>query len=364
MFNAATKMNKPKPKKGFNLFDNDTSSDDDKPPKAPTKNLPRFADTTTSSVPSHPYASLAAAENFMTKNFSAKPCNAPESKPPNVKDAIAQHIDDEMKQEPIIPRSSVQPGDCAGQYRQRFIRPSTTSGECNMPDSGESSSSQASTHFDNITAASTSRVDASQLHRATTSSVEQQTDATPRETDISGGDKLGMALYALPDKDFSFKLKNGEMISIHKNVLAAQSPYFFQQFYGNPGSSIDTLLVDDFDPAVISLAVKACYQQPFDENALDGRIAEQLYNFAMKYDIGYVKALLPETSTKNIISADTVCSIALRSYETNDLQLRQKCATFIASLITEGKEIPDGIHDLPADFDKAIVLAIATKSKI
>jgi hypothetical protein len=173
-----------------------------------------------------------------------------------------------------------------------------------------------------------------------------------------------MALYALPDKDFSFKHKNGEMISIHKNVLAAQSPYFFQQFYGNPGSSIDTVLVDDFDPEVTSLAVKACYHQPFDESALDDRIAEQLYNFAMKYNIGYVKALLPQTSTKNAISADTVCSIALRSYETNDLQLRQKCAAFIASLITEGKEIPDEVPDLPADFDKAIVLAIATKSKI
>jgi hypothetical protein len=268
-----------------------------------------------------------------------------------------------MKQVPIIPRSSAQPGDCAGEYRQRFIRPSATSGEYNMPDGNEFSLSQISTHFDNI-AASTSRVDASQLLPGTTSSVEQQTDATPRETDISGGNKLGRALYALPDKDFSFKHKNGVMISIHKNVLAAQSPYFFQQFYGNPGSSIDALLVDDFDPAVISLAVKACYQQPFDENALDDRTAEQLYNFAMKYDIGHVKALLPRASTKNIISADTVCSIALRSYETNDLQLRQKCAAFIASLITEGKEIPDGIHDLSADFDKAIVLAIATKSKI
>uniref|UniRef100_A0A914QIU5 Uncharacterized protein n=1 Tax=Panagrolaimus davidi TaxID=227884 RepID=A0A914QIU5_9BILA len=67
MFNAPTKMNKPKPKKGFNLFDKDMSSDDDESPRAPTKQLPRFTDTATSSVPSHPYASLSAAENFMTK---------------------------------------------------------------------------------------------------------------------------------------------------------------------------------------------------------------------------------------------------------------------------------------------------------
>uniref|UniRef100_A0A914QJP3 Uncharacterized protein n=1 Tax=Panagrolaimus davidi TaxID=227884 RepID=A0A914QJP3_9BILA len=171
MFNTPTKMNKPKPKKGFNLFDNDMTSDDDEPPTAPTKKLPQYIDTATSSVPSHPYASLAAAENFITKNFSAKPSNIPESKPPNVKDAIAPHIDDDMKQEPIIPRSSAQPGDCAGQFRQRFIRPSATSGEYNMPDSGESSPSQASTHFDSNILASTSRVGASQLHRVTTSSV-------------------------------------------------------------------------------------------------------------------------------------------------------------------------------------------------
>jgi hypothetical protein len=141
MFNAPTKMNKPKPKKGFNLFDN-MSSDDDESPRAPTKQLPRFTDTATSSVPSHPYASLSAAENFMTKNFSANPSNIPESKPPNVTDAIAPHVDDDMKQEPIIPRSFAPPGDCAGQFRQRFIRPSATSGEYNMPDSGEPLSSK------------------------------------------------------------------------------------------------------------------------------------------------------------------------------------------------------------------------------
>uniref|UniRef100_A0AC35FFF2 BTB domain-containing protein n=1 Tax=Panagrolaimus sp. PS1159 TaxID=55785 RepID=A0AC35FFF2_9BILA len=267
MFKATTKMNKPKLKKAFNLFDG-MLSDDDEPPRYPTKNLPRFADTATSSVPSQPY---------------------------------------------IL--------------------------------------------------ACTSRVDALQLHRSTTSFVEQQTDATPRETSTPGCDKLGMALYALPDKDFCFKHKNGEMIFIHKNVLAAQSPYFFQQFYGNPGSSIDTVLLDDFDPYVISLAIKAFYHQPIDENALDDRTAEQLYNFAMKYDIGYIKALLPRTSTKNIISADTVCSISLRTYETNDLQLRQKCAAFLACLIAEGMEIPIEIQDLPADFFKAIVLAIAANNK-
>jgi hypothetical protein len=85
MFISTTKMNKPTPKKGFNLFDDDMSSDDDAPPRAPTKQLPRYIDTATSSVPTQPYASLADAENYMTKNFSAKPSNAPESKPPNVK---------------------------------------------------------------------------------------------------------------------------------------------------------------------------------------------------------------------------------------------------------------------------------------
>uniref|UniRef100_A0A914QDS9 Uncharacterized protein n=1 Tax=Panagrolaimus davidi TaxID=227884 RepID=A0A914QDS9_9BILA len=55
-----------------------------------------------------------------------------------------------------------------------------------------------------------------------------------------------------------------------------------------------------------------------------------------------------------------VCSIALRSYESNGLQLRQKCAAFIASLITEEMQLPDEVRDLPADFHKAI---IATKNK-
>jgi hypothetical protein len=209
---------------------------------------------------------------------------------------------------------------------------------------------------DNVTV-STSRP-VSQVSVTIKTNVEQPTDETSAvSSPLQATSKLGLALYALPKKDFSFKLENGKMVLIHKNVLAVQSSHFYQQFFeSNDGS--DSENVYDFDEEAVTLTVKACYQQHFDESILDDNVCEQLVKLATKYNIQCVMNLLPRYLSEEI-TEENVCSIAARACETNDSALRQKCATFIADFLPR---LP-GIENLPVEFIKEIIRAIPAKNK-
>uniref|UniRef100_A0A914P3M1 BTB domain-containing protein n=1 Tax=Panagrolaimus davidi TaxID=227884 RepID=A0A914P3M1_9BILA len=211
---------------------------------------------------------------------------------------------------------------------------------------------------DNVTV-STSRP-VSQVSVTIKTNVEQQTDETSAvSSPLQATNKLGLALYALPEKDFSFKLENGKMVLIHKNVLAVQSSHFYQQFYkSNDGSDCEN--VYDFDEEAVTLMVKACYEQHFDESILDDNVCEKLVKLATKYNIQCVMNLLPQYLSKRI-TEESVCSIAVRAYETNDSALRQECAIFIADSLTQ-KFLP-GIENLPIEFNKEIILVFFAKNK-
>uniref|UniRef100_A0AC35GR52 BTB domain-containing protein n=1 Tax=Panagrolaimus sp. PS1159 TaxID=55785 RepID=A0AC35GR52_9BILA len=217
--------------------------------------------------------------------------------------------------------------------------------------------SMVSPQDDNVTV-STSRP-VSQVPVTIKTSVEQQTDETSAvSSPLQATSKLGLVLYALPKKDFSFKLENGKMVLIHKNVLAVQSSHFYQQFYkSNDGN--DSENVYDFDEEAVTFLVKACYQQHFDESILDDNVCEQLVKLATKYNIQCVMNLLPRYLSKRI-TKESVCSIAVRACETNDSALRQKCAVFVADVLTQ--KYP-GIENLPIEFIKEIFRAISAKNK-
>uniref|UniRef100_A0AC35FRG1 BTB domain-containing protein n=1 Tax=Panagrolaimus sp. PS1159 TaxID=55785 RepID=A0AC35FRG1_9BILA len=136
---------------------------------------------------------------------------------------------------------------------------------------------------------------------------------------------------------------------------AVQSSHFYQQFYkSNDGS--DSENVHDFDEEAVTLMVKACYQQHFDESILEENVCEQLVKLAAKYKIQCVMNLLPRYLSKQI-TEESVCSVAARACETNDSAFRQKCATFIAVFLPQ---LP-GIENLPIEFGKEIIRAAKNK---
>ncbi|KAM3214157.1 hypothetical protein ACQJBY_066534 [Aegilops geniculata] len=145
---------------------------------------------------------------------------------------------------------------------------------------------------------------------------------------------LGELLQSETGADVNFHVR-GESFAAHKNILAARSPVFKAQFFGDMKEKCSAHVeVKDMEATVFRVMLHFVYTNMVPE--LDGPLeevttmAQHLLAAADKYGLGRLK-LICEIKLSGGISIDTAATTLVLAEQHNCLKLKAKCVKFIVS---------------------------------
>ncbi|NP_001145308.2 BTB/POZ and MATH domain-containing protein 1 [Zea mays] len=144
---------------------------------------------------------------------------------------------------------------------------------------------------------------------------------------------LGCLLKSNVGTDVSFILK-GKMIQAHRAVLAARSPVFKAQLFGNMAdATASSITLQDMEPATFEAMLAFMYTDEMPEdNELGGsptQMVQHLLAAADRYALDRLK-LMCARKLWDIISMDTFASTLACAYMHSCAELKSKCIGFFA----------------------------------
>ncbi|KAF7111037.1 hypothetical protein CFC21_111089 [Triticum aestivum] len=147
---------------------------------------------------------------------------------------------------------------------------------------------------------------------------------------------LGDLLQSGTGADVTF-LVSGESFAVHKNILAARSPVFMAEFFGDMKEKCSqSLKIDDMEAEVFKALLCFIYTDivPEFENQEDVTLmAQHLFAAADRYGLDMLK-LICSDKLSNGISINTVATTLALAEQHRSLQLKAKCVDFIISTPT------------------------------
>ncbi|XP_078159249.1 BTB/POZ and MATH domain-containing protein 2-like [Carex rostrata] len=179
----------------------------------------------------------------------------------------------------------------------------------------------------------------------------------PKSLDLHS--QIGQLLESSETADVTYRVEN-RSFTCHRIVLAARSPVFKAELYGNMAEATQKLIkIEDMSPEVFEAMLHFIYTDSFpscDSEKSSRKMAQHLFVAADRYAIDGLKALCEDKLCPHI-SLDTVTTTLALALQHNSPRLKNACLDFIAkpgNLVswTLTNEYVDLVRSFPSIMDE------------